>query len=319
LDSRRKRRKKITVEIKTQSAHPTTARKESMPKRKRKEEEESKEGVKYKGVTKRGEKFQARITIDGKNHNHGTFDTPKEAAEAYDLAAIEAGRPTSKLNFPDQAPKGYKLKREREREEQEARSKEGVKYKGVKKNRERFQATFMIDEKKHYVGTFDTRKEAAEAYDLAAIEAGRPTSKLNFPDQVPKGYVPKRKKLRSDNTIGYRGVTKKGNRFQARIKIDKIQYHIGSFGTTKEAAIAFDVAATFAKRPRSDLNFPEMDYENREIVPKRKRRKHVYECNSSTTSLAGVSKKRKGYKSRILIFNGRSEHPDSFTNTLTNS
>ena len=114
-------------------------------------------------------------------------------------------------------------------------------------------------------------------------------------------------------------MVKVGNRFKAQITIGGINYYIGIFDTTKEAAIAYDVAATHAKRPRSDLNFPEMDHANEEIVPTRKRRKHVSGCNSSTTSLAGVSKKRNGYKSRILIFNGRSEHPDSFTNTLTNS
>ena len=78
-----------------------------MPKRKRKRKEEgSKEGVKYKGVMKNWKRFTARIRIDGKTHCPGTFDTPKEAAEAYDLAAIEAGRPTSKLNFPAEvAPK----------------------------------------------------------------------------------------------------------------------------------------------------------------------------------------------------------------------
>ena len=47
---------------------------------------------------------------------------------------------------------------------------------------------------------FDTPKEAAEAYDLAAIQAGRPTSKLNFLDQVPKKYKPKKKKLQSKTT-----------------------------------------------------------------------------------------------------------------------
>ena len=38
------------------------------------------------------------------------------------------------------------------------------------------------------LGTFDTSKEAAKAYDRAAIQAGRPTSDLNFLDQVPKNY-----------------------------------------------------------------------------------------------------------------------------------
>ena len=146
-------------------------------------------------------------------------------------------------------------------------------YTGVSKSGKRFTAEIRIDGKTHYHGTFDTPKEAAEAYDLAAIEAGRPTSKLNFPDQVPKGYVPKRKKLRSNNTIGYRGVNKQGNRFEARIYTGGIQHYLGMFGTAKEAAIAYDVAATHAKRPKSDLNFPDMIHVKEEI-PKRRKRKH---------------------------------------------
>ena len=70
-------------------------------------------------------------------------------------------------------------------------------------------------------------------------------------------YKPKMKKLSSRNTIGYRGVSKKGNRFQAQIMIGGRNRSIGYFGTTKEAAIAFDLAAIQAKRPKSDLNFPE--------------------------------------------------------------
>ena len=79
-----------------------------MPKRKRKKGE-SKKDVKYKGVSKNTKGFRARIFIDGKKQGIGTFDTPKEAAQAYDRAAIQAGRPTSKLNFLDQVPKKYKL------------------------------------------------------------------------------------------------------------------------------------------------------------------------------------------------------------------
>ena len=144
-------------------------------------------------------------------------------------------------------------KRKRKKEDG---SKKEVKYKGVIKEGQRFRARVSIDGKKHCHGTFDTSKEAAQAHDLAAIQAGRPTSKLNFLDQVPKNYKPKKKKLSSDNTIGYRGVVKTGNRFRAQITIGGKTQYIGMFGTAKEAAEAYDQAALQAKFPKSDLNFP---------------------------------------------------------------
>jgi len=126
-------------------------------------------------------------------------------------------------------------------------SKKEVKYKGVYKRGKRFRAYICIDCKKQNLGTFDTSKEAAQAYDLAAIQAGRPTSKLNFLDQVPKKYKPKKKKLSSGNTTGFRGVAKNGNRFIAQIYFDGENRNLGMFGTTKEAAIAFDLAANSSK------------------------------------------------------------------------
>ena len=144
-------------------------------------------------------------------------------------------------------------KRKRKKEDG---SKKKVKYKGVgKQGSGRFQAQIRIDGKLQGFGTFDTPKEAAEAFDRAAIQAGRPTSKLNFLDQVPKNYKPMKKKLLSNNTTGFRGVDKHRNRFQARIYIGgKLQY-IGMFGTAKEAAEAYDQAALQAKFPRSESNF----------------------------------------------------------------
>ena len=94
-------------------------------------------------------------------------------------------------------------------------TKKDVKCKGVTKTKSgRYKAYINIGGKQHYPGTFDTPKEAAQAYDRAAIQAGCPTSKLNFIDQVPKNYKPKNKGLKSTNTTGFRGVSKsKGNRF----------------------------------------------------------------------------------------------------------
>ena len=120
------------------------------------------------------------------------------------------------------------------------------------KNKKKFTARIKIDGKKQNHGTFDTSKEAAQAYDRAAIQAGRPTSKLNFLDQVPKNYKPKNNGQRSNNTTGFTGVSKNGNRFQAQIRIGGNLQYIGMFGTAKEAAEAYDQAALQAKFPRSE-------------------------------------------------------------------
>ena len=46
-------------------------------------------------------RFSARITVDGKKKHLGTYDTPKEAALAYDRVVVQHKLPSSRLNFPD--------------------------------------------------------------------------------------------------------------------------------------------------------------------------------------------------------------------------
>ena len=144
-----------------------------MSKRKRNKEDGTKNNVKfkYKGVSKNRKKFMAQITIDGKTRSFGTFDTAKEAAQAHDLARIQLGHPTSKLNFLDQVPKFYKPKKQKT-----GGPKNTSGFKGVYKMRNRFQAQIYIGGKLQYFGTFGTAKEAAEAYDQAVL------SKKKFKD-----------------------------------------------------------------------------------------------------------------------------------------
>ena len=224
-----------------------------MPKRKRKKEDGSKSEGKYKGVAKSGNKFRARIGIEGKPHYLGTFDTPKEAAQAYDRAAIQAGRPTSKLNFLDQVPKNYKPEKQKT-----GGPKNTTGFTGVYKERHRFKAMIRIGGKQQHIGMFGTAKEAAEAYDQAALQAKFPRSELNFSD-TPKEEVSRIKKRRIGNyknKTGFNGVSKFRKKFIAKISIDGEQTYIGTFTKPRDAAMAYDEAIVANQLPYKKLNFP---------------------------------------------------------------
>ena len=62
-------------------------------------------------------------------------------------------------------------------------------------------------------------------------------------------------KLTSRNTLGFRGVHRQENKYQAKIRIDGSIKYLGSFDTTTKAALAYDRAVIKNKLPSSWLNF----------------------------------------------------------------
>jgi hypothetical protein len=138
----------------------------------------------YTGVRKSGKRFRAEITIDRKKKCLGTYATAKEAALAYDRAVVQHKLSSSKLNYPDGLPiddEDYEeLMNPKKKKRLKSHNTSG--YTGVSKNGKRFQAKIYFDREIKCLGTYDTPKEAALAYDRAVIQHKLSSSKLNFPN-----------------------------------------------------------------------------------------------------------------------------------------
>ena len=156
-----------------------------------------------------------------------------------------------------------------------------------KKGTRLYQALILINRKKKYIGSFYTPEEAAKAYDDEAIKLRRPVSSLNYPKKAPVGYTPKQLKLRSHNTVGYRGVSLSGKKYLVQLTVGKKCIHGGMHDTAIEAAIAYDREVLKATQCTSLLNFPDMVH-NLDVEPKRK------EYKRSSTGYKGVFKRPSG-------------------------
>ena len=77
-----------------------------------------------------------------------------------------------------------------------------------------------------------------------SLSIDRKSSKLNYtPDNcrwVTKLVQSANRSKQSNNTSGYKGVRKRGQRYNARIHIDSVGISIGNYDTIDEAAAAYD-------------------------------------------------------------------------------
>jgi hypothetical protein len=205
-------------------------------------------------------RWTAYIYYDKKKHHLGTFDTKQEAALAYDSEARQCGTDKS-LNYESinaaeeasvQAQAEHILVHDMCAGPLQPKSRPPLGLFGVTAKRTRWTAQIYYG-KKHNLGTFDTKQEAALAYDREARQCGK-DKLLNYESikAAEEAAVqaqaevfaaalcagPLQPKPRPPS--GFYGVTANKKRWEAQIYYDSKKHHLGTFDTKQEAALAYD-------------------------------------------------------------------------------
>ena len=156
---------------------------------------------KYIGVhfnTRYTNPYRVKLMKNGINiHVNKGFDSAEEAAEIRDLLSIKYFGEYAKLNFPDK--RNEYLQRIRDGFNPDEYTKTFTsKYRGVSKYGDgNYHASTAKNNKDIYIGIFKTEQEAAEHYDMVAIQLNGINTYLNFPEKkeyylqkLKSGYNP---------------------------------------------------------------------------------------------------------------------------------
>lgn len=167
---------------------------------------------------------------------------------------------------------------------QNTRRKGSSGYKGVKKVGPHTWEARVND---RTIGYFDTAKDAAFAYDKAALEQYGEFALLNHPLEEVLSWMPSVRQFGVKNVTGYRGVQASDDRWVASIQVGERVQYLGSFDMAEEAAYAYDKEALRIQGERATLNHTREEVEAW-IAPSRILRK------TNTSGYRGIAKGGKG-------------------------
>jgi hypothetical protein len=206
----------------------------------------------FYGVSAAGKRWKAQTTYDKKKHHLGCFDTKEEAAFAYDKKVRQCAKDKS-LNYEsikaaEEAAAQAKAKYV-DANPQLPMHRPPSGFHGVAAVRKRWSAKIGYDNKNHNLGCFDTKQEAALAYDREARQRGE-DKQLNYESIAAAEEAAARaqaehtlahpKQLKPRPPSGFYGVAANGKRWQAQIRYDNKGHHLGTFNSKQEAALAYD-------------------------------------------------------------------------------
>jgi hypothetical protein len=211
-------------------------------------------------VSANGKRWRAQICYDSKLHFLGIFDTKQEAAPAYDRAAKQCGK-DKLLNYESiKAAEGAAVKAQAQhilvylKHPKQPKPRPPSGFYGVYAKEKRWSATIYYDNKNHYLGLFETKQEAALAYDRKARQCGK-DKPMNY-DSI-KEAEEAAVKAQAEHILvhdmcagqnqpnprpppGFYGVYAKEKRWRAQICYDGKEHYLGLFETKQEAALAYD-------------------------------------------------------------------------------
>jgi AP2-like factor (euAP2 lineage) len=217
----------------------------------------------YKGVgwNKRLGLWTAKIFADKTPVYLGKYTTQREAAAAYNAAALELFGDFAYLNeIPDEDPDDQPVER---------LNSGPVKtnpYRGVRKSPNGWGWVTNITHNGQWMnlGSFSSPELAARVYDAACLKFRLDRAMLNFPESwenpinIDLPIVVKATRRKANTTSCYFGVSRsRPNRWSAQIGQGGGITVIGYYDTEEEAARAYDAAAYAKGGKVIPLNFPE--------------------------------------------------------------
>jgi hypothetical protein len=211
----------------------------------------------FYGVSANGKRWNANIRYDSKIHGLGCFDTKQEAALAYDRKAKQCGE-DKPLNYESiKAAEEAAVRAQAEytlAHPKQPKPRPSSGFYGVYASEKRWRATIYYDSKSHGLGCFDTKQEAALAYDRKAGQCGE-DKPLNYESitaaeeaaaeaqaqaAFAKSLCTGPKQLKSRPKSGFYGVSANKKRWHAKIGYNCKNHYLGTFATKQEAALAYD-------------------------------------------------------------------------------
>lgn len=143
----------------------------------------------YKGILyiKSSGKWETKVRYDNDRYYGGSYNTPEEAAKAYDKLALAFHKEFAYTNFPKENYSPEDIMSLYNWAISVHDKKKSSKYRGVSIVPDgAYVASICYKGNKFRLGTFKTQEDAARAYDRKAIELGVDKARLNFPSEEYK-------------------------------------------------------------------------------------------------------------------------------------